>query len=106
MCVCVHRREDEKSCIHIDVVADIKEVLDTNNILVKSFRNARAEIEANPRVEIKMRLIGNRSKDAITYNLPTAPKVAALIVGDLDPSISYRDILVESKSGMLKHISE
>ncbi|XP_019196182.1 PREDICTED: uncharacterized protein LOC109190186 [Ipomoea nil] len=97
---------DEKSNIHLDVVADIKEVLDVNNVLVKSFRNARAEIEANPRVEIKLRLIGNRTTDARTYNLPTASEVAALIVGDLDPSIGNRDILVESKSGLLKRISE
>ncbi|XP_019163618.1 PREDICTED: uncharacterized protein LOC109159959 [Ipomoea nil] len=99
-------QEDEKSNIHVDVVADIKEVLDVNNVLAKSFRNARAEIEANPRVEIKMRLIGNRTTDARTYNLPTASEVAALIVGDLDPSIGNRDILVESKSGLLKRISE
>ncbi|XP_019198170.1 PREDICTED: uncharacterized protein LOC109191996 [Ipomoea nil] len=92
--------------LHAEVVEDIKEVLDGNNVLVKSFRMAKAEIERNPRVEIKMRLIGKRTKDARTYNLPTTSEVAALIVGDLDPSIGHRDILVESNSGVLKRITE
>ncbi|XP_019157027.1 PREDICTED: uncharacterized protein LOC109153628 [Ipomoea nil] len=92
--------------LHVEVVEDIKEVLDGNNVLVKSFRMAKAEIERNPRVEIKMRLIGKRTKDARTYNLPTTSEVAALIVGDLDPSIGHRDILVESNSGVLKRITE
>ncbi|XP_019170958.1 PREDICTED: uncharacterized protein LOC109166459 [Ipomoea nil] len=53
-----------------------------------------------------MRLIGKRSSDARTYNLPTVSEVAALIVGDLDPMLGQRDILVESKCGELKRISE
>ncbi|XP_019157990.1 PREDICTED: uncharacterized protein LOC109154712 [Ipomoea nil] len=67
---------------------------------------AKAEIDSNPGIEIKMRLIGKRTKDARTYNLPTTSEVAALIVGDLDPNMGQRDILVESKSGLLKRISE
>lgn len=88
------RKDNNNSNIHVDVVVDIKEVFDENNVLVKSFRNAKSQIESNPRLEIKVRLLGRRSKDARTYNLPTASKVAALIVGDLDPSIGERDILV------------
>ncbi|XP_019188939.1 PREDICTED: uncharacterized protein LOC109183302 [Ipomoea nil] len=53
-----------------------------------------------------MRLIGKRTKDAGTYALPTTSEVAALIVGDLDPSMGEHDIVVESKSGVLKRISE
>ncbi|XP_019196317.1 PREDICTED: uncharacterized protein LOC109190297 [Ipomoea nil] len=53
-----------------------------------------------------MRLIGRRTTDARTYTLPTASEVAALIVGNLDPIMGERDILVESKSGVLKRISE
>lgn len=45
-------------------------------------------------------------KDAKTYDLPSVSKVAALIVGDLDPTIGEHDILVESKSGVFKRISE
>ncbi|XP_019164350.1 PREDICTED: uncharacterized protein LOC109160519 [Ipomoea nil] len=99
-------KEDNKAKIHVEVVADIKEVLNENNVLVKSFRNSKSEIHVNPQEEIKMRLIGKRSKDARTYNLSTVSEVASLIVGDLDPTIGELDILVESKCGLLKRLSE
>ncbi|XP_019158425.1 PREDICTED: uncharacterized protein LOC109155147 [Ipomoea nil] len=105
-CNAIFWNADGKSNIRVDVVADIKEVLDKHNVLVKSFWMAKGEIESNPRVEVKMRLIGKRSTDARTYNLPNVSEVAALIVGDLDPTLGERDILVESKCGDLKRISE
>ncbi|XP_019159056.1 PREDICTED: uncharacterized protein LOC109155840 [Ipomoea nil] len=94
------------SDLHPQIVADIQAVLDECNVLVKSFRMAKEEIQSNPRVEVKMKLIGKRSTDARTYNLPTVSEVAALIVGDLDAHLGERDILVETKSGLLKRISE
>ncbi|XP_019198428.1 PREDICTED: uncharacterized protein LOC109192311 [Ipomoea nil] len=105
-CSALFWKDNNQSNLHVDVVSDIQEALDENNVLVKSFRNAKSHIEANPQLEIKMRLIGRRSTDARIYNLPTVSEVAALIVGDLDLSIGERDILVESQSGQLKRISE
>lgn len=67
---------------------------------------AKSLLDCNPQAEIKMRLIGRRSTDARTYSLPTTLEVAALIVGDLEPTMGERDILVETKSGVLKRISE
>ncbi|XP_019195885.1 PREDICTED: uncharacterized protein LOC109189730 [Ipomoea nil] len=100
------RTENNGSAFHLDVVHDIKQDLDEHNVLVKSFRMAKSFMESNPTSEIRMRLIGKRSKDARTYALPTTSEVAALIVGDLDPGMGERDIVVESRSGMLKRISE
>ncbi|XP_031099686.1 uncharacterized protein LOC116003886 [Ipomoea triloba] len=100
------RNDIVSSSIEIEVVNDIKAALDEHNVLVKSFRMARSEIQKNPRTEIRMRLIGKRSKDARTYNLPTVFEVAALIVGNLDPNMGMRDIIVECKSGLLKRINE
>ena len=53
-----------------------------------------------------MRLIGKRNKDGRTYNLPTANEVAALIVGDIGDFDKKRDIIVETRSGLLKRINE
>ncbi|XP_031116689.1 uncharacterized protein LOC116020351 [Ipomoea triloba] len=105
-CSATFWKNNDKDSIHVEVVSDIKKVLDENNVLVQSFRNAKTHIQANPRVEIKMRLIDKRNKDARTYNLPTASEVAALILGDLEPTMGQRDILVETRSGLLKRISE
>ncbi|XP_031091157.1 uncharacterized protein LOC115996159 [Ipomoea triloba] len=100
------RGENDKFNLHVDVVNDIKDVLDHYNVLVKSFRMAKSFIDSNPQAEIKMGLIGRRNTDARTYSLPTASEVAALIVGDLDPTMGERDILVETRTGVLKRISE
>ncbi|XP_031095170.1 uncharacterized protein LOC115999462 [Ipomoea triloba] len=82
------------------------DALDESNAFVKTFRNASAHIENNPTAEIKIKLIGKRSKDARTYNLSQVQEVAALIVGDIDPNMGQRDILVETNSGNLQRINE
>ncbi|XP_019161444.1 PREDICTED: uncharacterized protein LOC109158079 [Ipomoea nil] len=96
----------EQDDIHIQIVNIIQGELDTNNVLVKSFRMAKEEMDRNPCAEVKIKLLGKRKKDARTYNLPEVSEVAALIVGDLDTNIGERDIVVQTKSGQLQRISE
>ena len=81
-------------------------MLDSTNELVKCYRMARDCLNENPHVDLKLRLIGRRQSDGRTYNLPTSSEVAALIVGDIGESLDNRDIVVKTKSGRLKHISE
>lgn len=81
-------------------------MFDQHNVLAKSFRMAREEIKSNPAEEVKMRLIGKRSSDARTYNLPSVSEVAALIVGDVDHNMGERDILIERKTGQLQRINQ
>ncbi|XP_019157524.1 PREDICTED: uncharacterized protein LOC109154109 [Ipomoea nil] len=100
------RAENNGSALHSEVVHDIKQVLDEHNVLVKSFRMAKSFLESNPQRQIRIRLIGKRTKDARTYALPTTSEVAALIVGDIDPYMGQRDIVVECRSGALKRINE
>ncbi|XP_019190755.1 PREDICTED: uncharacterized protein LOC109185227 [Ipomoea nil] len=100
-------REDSNSRdINEEIVVELKNMLDQNNVLVNCFRMARTEIQSNPVVEVKMNLIGKRSKDGRTYNLPTAHEVAALIVGDLNPLMGDLDILIETRTGQLKRINQ
>ncbi|XP_031111844.1 uncharacterized protein LOC116015818 [Ipomoea triloba] len=100
------RRDNNSGDIREDIVEKLKNMLDQNNVLVKCFRMARTEIQSNPIVEVKMNLIGRRSQDGRTYNLPTANEVAALIVRDLDPSMGDLDILIQSRTGQLKRINQ
>ncbi|XP_019191052.1 PREDICTED: uncharacterized protein LOC109185566 [Ipomoea nil] len=102
---CVRTNSDQAD-LHREVVYDIKEVLDHNNVFVKSFHMAKNFLDCNDTSKIKMRLIDRRATDARTYSLPTASEVAALIVGDLEPSMGEQDILVECKTGGLKRINE
>ncbi|XP_076938850.1 uncharacterized protein LOC143607202 [Bidens hawaiensis] len=69
------------------------------------FRMARDRFQENPDANLKLHLIGRRQQDGRTYNLLTSSEVAALIVGDIG-NIEPRDIIVETQTGRLKHISE
>ncbi|XP_076949283.1 uncharacterized protein LOC143621878 [Bidens hawaiensis] len=70
--------------IDLEIIQDLKVMLDSHNELVKSYRMARDCFKNNPHADLKIRLIAKRQQDGRTYNLPTASEVAALIVGDID----------------------
>ncbi|XP_021996113.1 uncharacterized protein LOC110893308 [Helianthus annuus] len=88
------------------IIEELKVMLDTNNALVKSCRQARNCLNENPYIDLKLRLIGKRAKDGRTYNLPEASEVAALVIGDFTQVVENRDIVVKTKSGRLERISE
>ncbi|XP_076883266.1 uncharacterized protein LOC143531982 [Bidens hawaiensis] len=88
------------------IICFLKDMLDSHNPLVKSYRIARDCFQQNPNLDLKLRIIGTRKGDARTYNLPTTSEVAALIVGDIGDAVDKRDIIVTTQSGSLKRISE
>ncbi|KAK9069335.1 hypothetical protein SSX86_011237 [Deinandra increscens subsp. villosa] len=92
--------------IDLEIIEQLKSMLDRDNVLVKSYRMARDHLSQNPNCNLKLRIISNRKKDARTYNLPTSSEVAVLIVGDISNLIDHRDIVVTSTSGYLQRISE
>ncbi|KAJ0513582.1 putative DNA helicase [Helianthus annuus] len=92
--------------VDLQIIEYLKKMLDSENVLVKNYRMVRDSFKENPHLNLRLRLNGKREKDGRTYNLPTASEVAALIVGDIGHSIENRDIVVETKEGNLKHISE
>ncbi|KAL6497618.1 hypothetical protein OROHE_027247 [Orobanche hederae] len=96
----------ESAGIRLDIVNDLKYMLDAYNPLAKSFRMARDRFRENDNLDMRMKLIGTREYNRRMCNLPTAPEVAALIVGDIDDQMDVRDIVVESRVGFLKCISE
>nr|XP_043639178.1 uncharacterized protein LOC122610249 [Erigeron canadensis] len=64
----------------------------------------RDRLNLNENEDIKLRLSNHRAKDGRRYNFPTASEVAAIIIGDIDAD--KRDIVLETRSGCLKRISE
>ncbi|KAL3651503.1 hypothetical protein CASFOL_004505 [Castilleja foliolosa] len=91
-----------------DVIVGLKDMLDNNNKLVKTFRMAKDTIQKSCDANVRVRLIGNRqkNKDDRTRNLPTCSEVAVLVVGDFDNALGPREIVVELKSGKLRRINE
>jgi hypothetical protein len=88
------------------LVADILNVMDEHNVLVKSFRMVRDFKRSNKNVPVRLRLFRHRSHDPRTYNVPEIGEVTALIVGDFDSSEDGRDIVVREKDGCLQRIHE
>ncbi|XP_075083441.1 uncharacterized protein LOC142167180 [Nicotiana tabacum] len=78
--------------LHAEIVNDLKQMLDGNNILAKTFRMVRDRFQKDRSYNVRLRLIGKRSTDGRRYNLPTVSEVAALVVGDFELSrYGYRE---------------
>ncbi|XP_076923354.1 uncharacterized protein LOC143585452 [Bidens hawaiensis] len=88
------------------IITYFKETLDSQNPLVQAYRMVRDTYKQNPHNDFKLRIVGTRKYNGRTYNLPTASEVAALIVGDIGDAMDKRDIIVNSRSGGLRRISE
>ncbi|GKD69582.1 hypothetical protein Tco_1323672, partial [Tanacetum coccineum] len=90
-----------------DLTVELRDMLDTINPLVAQFRMAGEHLVTTAEEnKYKLRLIGTRMRDGRKYNLPTASKVATLIVGDIDSTTNDRDIILHMQEGGLKRISE
>ncbi|RZB57296.1 hypothetical protein D0Y65_046101 [Glycine soja] len=87
------------------IVSQLSEMLDEYNMHAKTFRMTRDRLQDVQVNNIKLKLIANREKDGRTYNVPTVPEVATLIVGDFDAN-SKIDIIIETQHGQLQRIHE
>ncbi|XP_022038828.1 uncharacterized protein LOC110941494 [Helianthus annuus] len=92
--------------LDVEMIQYLRNFLDSENMLVKTYRMVRDHFHESPEANLKLRLMYKREKDGRIYNLPTTSEIAALVVGDIDKAIDHRDILVETQSGMLQRISE
>jgi hypothetical protein len=57
-------------------------------------------------MDLKLRLIAFRTKDARRYNVPTADEVAALMVGDGSEAADRRDVVLAQQVGPFQRISQ
>jgi len=77
------------------------------NPYVKMFKMARDMMatEGAP-MDLKLRLIGSRTKDARQYNVPMVDEVAALMVGDGSEAVDRRDVVLTQQAGLFQCISK
>ncbi|KAL6574200.1 hypothetical protein OROHE_001104 [Orobanche hederae] len=57
------------------IVTNLKQMIDENNPYAKIYHMATDHISRYSSVDVKLRLIGSRSKDGREYNLPTASEL-------------------------------
>jgi hypothetical protein len=77
------------------------------NPYVEVFKMARDMMatEGAP-MDLKLRLIISRTKDAFRYNVPTANEVVALMVGDGFEAVNRRDVVLAEQVSPFQRISE
>ena len=95
-----------RDCIDPDILRGLIGMLDEYNPFCKMFRMARDRFRESNNVNVKLRLIGTRSKDGRQYNVPTASEVAALIVPSDQDNPGNRDIILETHNRQFKRITE
>ncbi len=57
-------------------------------------------------MELKLRLIASRTKDAHRYNVPTADEVTTLMVGNGSKAVDRHDVVLSQQAGPFQHIFE
>ena len=68
-------RSKNPAPVDSSLVTAIRRMVDEHNPIAKSFRMAAERIKENDDVEVKLCLIGKRSRDGRMYNLPTCSEV-------------------------------
>ncbi|KAM0831845.1 hypothetical protein ACQ4PT_065277 [Festuca glaucescens] len=87
-----------------NIVRSLITMLNECNPLVQTFRMAQQRLISPDCPDVAIRLFGHEGADhGSRYSLPTAPELAALIVGDLTVEKSRFDIIVQKNSGPLQH---
>ncbi|KAL6581257.1 hypothetical protein OROMI_007180 [Orobanche minor] len=85
---------------------DVVRSKNAENPIAQNFRMAVERFKESSDVNVKLCLMGRRSRDGRMYNLPTCSEVDALIVGNDEYEMDPRDIVLERKNGDLQRISE
>ncbi|XP_077246036.1 uncharacterized protein LOC143885875 [Tasmannia lanceolata] len=88
------------------IFRNLTHMLNCTNPYVQSFRYARKFLKNDSTIDLRIRLIEERSRDSQQYNLPTAPEVAALMVGGGSENVDCRDVFICNSEGFLQRISE
>ncbi|GJR09502.1 ATP-dependent DNA helicase PIF1 [Tanacetum coccineum] len=87
------------------IVGSLIEMLDRSSAIAQAFRMARDWCHSHSSVNVELRLLSERTSSR-QYNAPTIAEVAALITNDFGDGDPTRDIIVNTKDGQPKRISE
>jgi hypothetical protein len=87
------------------IVRELGDMLDQHNPLVHKYRLARRRLQSGcSKVSIRF-FGGDGVLHGTRYSGPSVGEVAALIVGDLTPEANRFDVIVETASRELQHVS-
>ena len=99
------KEDPTKRDINIDIVRQLKDMLDESNSFVKIFRHARDLLDLHKGIDISIRIVGARKGDQIQYEMPHQDELAILIVGDMSLENYKRDIIISTQNNGLRRVS-
>uniref|UniRef100_A0A151UIG2 Helitron helicase-like domain-containing protein n=1 Tax=Cajanus cajan TaxID=3821 RepID=A0A151UIG2_CAJCA len=102
--ISIVRMDKNSNPLHTKIVFDIKEMLDSHNPYVQTYRMVQYRLKESNACNLKVKIMGKRGKKGRRYNLPTTSKVAALVMGNFDVGNGERDIILETQQGYLQRI--
>ncbi|XP_074298576.1 uncharacterized protein LOC141629484 [Silene latifolia] len=88
-----------------ELIELLQKMVDSHNVVAKTFRVARDRLYSDENVEVSIRLLYRSDRDGRTCSHPTVSEVAALIESDLGLNMDKRDIIVQKSCGSLQCIS-
>ncbi|CAN0926292.1 ATP-dependent DNA helicase PIF1 [Linum grandiflorum] len=91
--------------LRLTLMTDLKDMLDTYNVLAQSFRRVRDSLQEPGNADLRLRICGPRVEHGRMYELPTGTELAGLIPGDFAPDHDDRDIIVNNKMTGLTRIT-
>ncbi|KAK1363299.1 putative helitron helicase-like domain-containing protein [Heracleum sosnowskyi] len=101
------QKNGPNAAIDEEIVTQLSHMLDqTNNHLVKSFRQARDRYNTDSETSFHLRIPSSRAQDGRQYDMPTSSEIAGLIVGDVDKKRYERDVIVHHRIHGPQQISD
>jgi len=101
----VNKEDPESADLDPEIVDSLIKMLDQYNPIVKEFRHARDILREHEGVDVSIRIVGTDGQELTEREMPNINELAILIVGELSLENYKRDIIVQSKTHGLQHIS-
>lgn len=83
--LCSLKEGKSAQALDVNIVQNLKVILDENNKIVKLFRMARDRLSAPDAKENHIRLFDTRSNELRQYTIPTTTEIAKTFPSDLIP---------------------
>jgi hypothetical protein len=81
-------------------------MLQLYNPYVNIFLTAKERLSTNENISLHIKTIDCQYTDPRRYNRPTASEIAVIMPGTGEEPVDRRDIILQTRGGQLKRISE
>ena len=88
------------------IVLQFQHMLRQYNPYIDVFMTAKERLSVNENIALSLKTVNINNLDHRRYNRPTSSEIAIIMPGTGEEQVDKRDIILQSKNGQLKRISE